>query len=1090
MSRANIPDSILNKINSLNDLQLRMLVSQSLDQQRRISNDASANDDLKQALAYWSKLERQKIGYGDASIDETMDVAHRIFGKESLRSNGEFANYIKSFAVTNPVESARLMKLFCSCLILADAKNPEQQEEFFMSFPPSGDDLRCLDGTQERLEIIERSLSSNESFFSFIQASDLVIRKITDALKYYVDEGNQVHIPKYLEKSLSLIADHAPPYAQSQIPFVKSIAIHEYYSRAFKKFLLIDIGSLLEGKFKEINETIRDLRSKLPGRNFMEIKEDDNDALREVKLGLKKFGDDFIGYDEKEGVGYYFLIRDALNAAACDLPCLRFLDRLRIETNFAEAGIISTDENLINSRKSLLDPENIFSTKASDNLAILATIGTPNDKVFALDIVWMLGQKLLSSSRKIFFDTVELILQNNPNLFDEARVELEKFLPGYSNKIEDILQQYQFLATNDEFHKTDMGSHTYDLIDFGFNTNSICSKILSFSRFESLNNELNVVEDGVVNEQNVQSCRALVNRPDLGNILGAIKHKSAGSEVDRNFVKTCLHFLKKQRMFDEYYAVVKEIGNSSAFSRSNIFHLLAESNRGDLIRDLAPMIQDHPEFLLQDLEDEFPLDLAVRKGSRNAIEEILKILGPKDGDHPRLSQEGILLSHVAAYHGQVESMRALSEGGYDIFARDANGNNAVHYAAHCNKKNILEVLHDLSSADTWASDVINVKGSRGKTPLLLAFERNNKDLIGWMYQHGANPSIVDDAGKSPILLAFDRNDAELFKELAKAGFDLSMYNQENGTIAPYRLLKYKNNDAVAALIKAGFDISAYNKHIGGTLAHYVVEKDPSMLPTLASFGADLSVPDLRGVTPLIKAFQLDSRGEAVRILMGMNPNFREEFRIALDLCNENSFMILQALGADSSIVDDNGFAADYLAIKSGMSAVASTINDERFHSIIIDAIDKDDVAMLEILYNRSLWRSGNDEGRENVMLNRRQIYADYVAKSATSAEVKEFIESIIERNKQEEGRTQESALGKRKATAVETDSSQSDRKMNQPSKLNSIDVHSPEASQVAAAPPRPAVKISSEVNSQRNEPTSPGIVAKPLANDNSTGQLK
>jgi len=1089
MSRANIPDSILSKINPLNDLQLRMLVSQALDQQRRISNDVSANDDLKQALAYWSKLESQKIGYGHVSIDETMDVACGIFDKESLRSDGEFANYIKSFAVANPFKSAQLMKLFCSCLILADAKNPEQQEEFFMSFPPSGDDLHCLDGTQERLEIIERSLSSNESFFSFIQASDLAIRKITDTLKYNVDEGNQVHIPKYLEKSLSLISDHVPPYVQSQIPFVRSIVIHERYSRMFKEFLFIGIERLLEDKFEEINQTISDLKSKLPGRNFMEIKEDDNDALREIKLGLKKFGDDFIGYDEKEGVGYYFLSHEALNAAICDLPCLRFLDKLTTDRNFIEAGIVSADKNLIKSRESLLETRKIFFPESSSDLAILAALGTPNDKVLALDIVWMLGQKLLSSSRKIFFDTVELILQNNPNLFDEARVELEKFLPGYSNKIEDILQQYQLLATNDEFHKTDMGSHTYDLIDFGFNTNSICSKILSFSRFESLNKELNVVEDGVVNEQNVQSCRALVNRPDLGNILGAIKHKSAGSEVDRNFVKTCLHFLKKQRMFDEYCAVVKEIGNSSAFSRSNIFHLLSESNRGDLIHNLAPMIQDHPEFLLQDLEGEFPLDLAVRKGSRNAIEEIFKILGPKDGDRPRLSQEGILLSHVAAYHGQVESMRALSEGGYDIFARDANGNNAVHYAAHCNKKNILEVLHDLSSADTWASDVINAKGSRGKTPLLLAFERNNRDLIGWMYQHGADPSIVDDTGRSPILLALDGNDAESFKELAKAGFDLSMYDQRNGTIAPYRLLKYKNNDAVATLIEAGFDISAYNKHINGTLAHYLVEKDPSMLPLLKSLGADLSVPDLRGITPLIKAFQLDPHGEAVRILMGMNPNFREEFRIALDSRNENSFLILQALGADSSIVDDNGFAADYLAIKSKMSAVASAIHDERFHSIIIDAIDKDDVAMLKILYDYSLWRSKNDEGRENVMLNRRQTYADYVANNVgVSADAKEFIKNIIEMSKQGEDLTREheieSALGKRKVTGVEGDES---KHVGSPENSCSS---APKASRTSPTPPRPAVKISSEVNSQRNEPTSPGIVAKPLANDNSTGQLK
>lgn len=199
MSRSNISDLVHEKIDLLNELQTRIVVLRALDQQRVGSNFTEANDNLRQCLAYWSRLAKQNIRYSNASIDETMDVVHEIFGKESLRSDGDFSVYIKNFAVIDQAQCAQIMNLFCNCLVMADLKNSEQKEEFFMSFPPSEGDLFCLDGTQERLEIIERQLLSNELYLPFVGASDLTILNLTDALKYDVKQGNQVHIPKYLD---------------------------------------------------------------------------------------------------------------------------------------------------------------------------------------------------------------------------------------------------------------------------------------------------------------------------------------------------------------------------------------------------------------------------------------------------------------------------------------------------------------------------------------------------------------------------------------------------------------------------------------------------------------------------------------------------------------------------------------------------------------------------------------------------------------------------------------------------------------------------------------------------------------------------
>ena len=84
MSRSNISDLVHEKIDLLNELQTRIVVLRALDQQRVGSNFTEANDNLRQCLAYWSRLAKQNIRYSNASIDETMDVVHEIFGKESF----------------------------------------------------------------------------------------------------------------------------------------------------------------------------------------------------------------------------------------------------------------------------------------------------------------------------------------------------------------------------------------------------------------------------------------------------------------------------------------------------------------------------------------------------------------------------------------------------------------------------------------------------------------------------------------------------------------------------------------------------------------------------------------------------------------------------------------------------------------------------------------------------------------------------------------------------------------------------------------------------------------------------------------------
>ncbi len=1137
MPYQNIDPSTHQKIDSLNDLQVRILVSRALDQQRRILSSVNSNDELRQALAYWSKMTRTRANYNRESVDETMDLAREIFGKESLRNDGEFANYVKGFVASNWAECAKIMSLFCSCLVLAAAKTKEQQEEFFISFPPSRDDLMCLDGTQERLEIIERDLSSNEPYFPFIGASDLVMRNIVDVLRYDVIPGNHVHIPKYLEKSLSLISDHVPPHAQSQISFAKSYRIHDEYAEMFKEFLRVDISRLLRDGLNEADETLSDLQSKLPNRNLKAIQEDDHDALREIKLGLKKFGDDnFLDYRERGSVGLYGINLQALKKVIYDLPCLRFLDKLRSEDVFIEAGKVSADESLIDCRRSLAGSEGIFAADGVNNLVILATRGSPSDKVFVLDNLWMLGQKLLSVSDKIFFDTVGLILENNPDFFDGARVELERFLPGYSNKIDDILRRHQLLGQDEYFSQINEESHIYDLLNCGYGTDYILAKIGSFADANHMNGSLNVLNDGVLNQQVIRVCQELINRPDLGKILGALKEKAAGRDVNQQFVSVCLQLSEDQRNLDSYCAVAKTIGNESVFNGSRIFHLLAESDRGDLIRDLAPAIRNRPEVLFQELNDEFPLDCAVRKGSGDFIRGVFGIFGQEDRGRLTFSSKGRLLSCLAAKHGQLDSIRALAESGYDISEQDAGGNSAIHYAAWYGRKNILDEIFNLLPRHRRDLPGINERNHEGKTPLLFAFEQGRTDLIGWMYKHGANPLIQDNSGVSPVSLALDSNNPESLRELAQAGFDLRLY--QNGAPLIYQLMQSRRSDGVSTLIQAGFDINGLDPRTGETLAHYAASQNNSLvLSVLNGFGADFSKPDRRGITPLVKAVTSNSR-DALDLLMSFGPNFQREFLIAFNTQNYESvgilrnlgfdinaknsngatllhevvaknisangrksyvddFIKLMELGSDPSIEDDRGFAADYLAIKNGMTKVVSLVSKSRFHEIIIDAIDKGDAAMLKNLGFYSGYRARDEESMgEDLVISRCYIYANHAKRIGASHQIHEIIATFVDKRQQQEDKIDEELQSIWYGGGSDDDKSRDDSDNEADSSPRvSGRVHGATTSKITSpVPPQPPLDISTSVAGDEDKfspPTSPRPLAEGkqiVANDNPTKQ--
>lgn len=331
----------------------------------------------------------------------------------------------------------------------------------------------------------------------------------------------------------------------------------------------------------------------------------------------------------------------------------------------------------------------------------------------------------------------------------------------------------------------------------------------------------------------------------------------------------------------------------------------------------------------------------------------------------------------------------------------------------------------------------------------------------------------------------------------------------------YQLLKSGKKDAASTLIQAGFNIDNRDRGTGETLVHYVIRNnDLELLPILRSFGADFSIPDRHKITPLVKAAAMNSE-EAVKVLMGFNPDLRNEFKIALDSGDEQSIRILRKLGfdinaknsdgatmlheiiakqidasgrrsysdeflelvkfgADASIVDSRGFAADYLAIKMGMTKVVTSISDDRFDSIIKDQIRKGDVSMLKKLEHYSSYRCIDFPEKRDLMLSRCYDYQSYAKVVEASSQVFEFIAKVVDKRKQSQGEMETESQDISSSDSYDgydADFSDIDREIDSPSPSgNSVDFRDGEVSQFfSPLPPQPTVEISTRAISLGSE---------------------
>ncbi len=271
--------------------------------------------------------------------------------------------------------------------------------------------------------------------------------------------------------------------------------------------------------------------------------------------------------------------------------------------------------------------------------------------------------------------------------------------------------------------------------------------------------------------------------------------------------------------------------------------------------------------------------------TQRAGREELNYTVPRGGSTPLL---------FAARVGDVESARLLLAAGADVNDSLPDGTSALVEAAHSGQQDVGILLLE-KGADPDAAVV-------GYSALHAAVLRGSLDLVKALLAHGANPNAritkgtpvrrnsqdfelpATLIGATPYMLAAKFLETDLMRALATGGADLRLAMKtgvtplmaaagmgasvqadrrglsvlDGGKLEPESLVV----EAVSAAIELGGDVNAVNE-AGDTALHgAVVLGYNRVVEILADAGAQLSIANKRGQTPL--AVLTGGKGETLR----------------------------------------------------------------------------------------------------------------------------------------------------------------------------------------------------------------------------------
>ncbi|KAF9326243.1 hypothetical protein BG006_010309 [Podila minutissima] len=232
---------------------------------------------------------------------------------------------------------------------------------------------------------------------------------------------------------------------------------------------------------------------------------------------------------------------------------------------------------------------------------------------------------------------------------------------------------------------------------------------------------------------------------------------------------------------------------------------------------------------------------------------------------PGLTKRPSVASFGSSSDPSITSTLQTALSASPMHSRDAEGNNGVLLTCRSQQLDMLRCL----LANDYTVDIANYGGT---TPLMLAAILNNLEMARIVLEHTKDKDYVnrqDVLGNSAVHLCVAGGSLAMLEELLKVEPDLGQPNNEGDTaliIAAKQIERTTVHGSMASLLgqrmkKQDFD---RQNNSGDTALHFV--SDPALIVDLVTRGADPSIDNYAGWTPLLK-WALHDNTPAVRTLL-------------------------------------------------------------------------------------------------------------------------------------------------------------------------------------------------------------------------------
>jgi ankyrin repeat protein len=265
-------------------------------------------------------------------------------------------------------------------------------------------------------------------------------------------------------------------------------------------------------------------------------------------------------------------------------------------------------------------------------------------------------------------------------------------------------------------------------------------------------------------------------------------------------------------------------------------HLAAREGRLEIVKVLR---KAGAKIYAENTNKEPLLFAAAYSGSTN----VLKFLVDEGATTKGRNSEGKTLLHYAILFRQAGMAKYLIRLGLDVKAVDKKGWSPLHEAAYVGDVTIIE---DLAKAGAN----VNATNWHKETPLHFAAVYGHTNSVRELLKVNADPNLLSDQGDTPLIQALQSDSPEIVALLLQAKADPNIGNNCKYTPLSGAVSLKKWTPIVKLLVSGGADVNKRIDHRRTAIFNVIPDDNVEMFLLLVESGADLTVKDDSGETPM------------------------------------------------------------------------------------------------------------------------------------------------------------------------------------------------------------------------------------------------